>query len=113
MTDNNEYQKLILIVMTIMTTTSIEEVFKRAGFVILYTQVIDWLNPEKLVYHDDVIQWRHFPRYWPFDRGIHRVTCEFPAQRPVTRSFDIFFDLRLNKQLSKQSWGWWFETPSH
>ena len=35
---------------------------------------------------------------------------EFPAQRPVTRSFDAFFDLRLNKQLSKQSWGWWFET---
>ena len=38
-------------------------------------------------------------------------TGEFPAQRPVTRSFDVFFDLRLNKQLSKQSWGWWFETP--
>ena len=32
--------------------------------------------------------------------------------RPVTRSFDIFFDLRLNKRLSKQRWGWWFETPS-
>ena len=38
---------------------------------------------------------------------------EFPAQRPVTRSFDVFFDLRQNKRLSKQSWGWWFETPSH
>ena len=37
---------------------------------------------------------------------------EFTAQRPVTRSFDVFFDLRLNKQLSKQPWGWWFETPS-
>ena len=37
---------------------------------------------------------------------------EFPAQRPVTRSFDVFFDLDLNKRLSKQSWGWWFETPS-
>ena len=37
---------------------------------------------------------------------------EFPAQRPVTRSFDVFFDLCLNKQLSKQWWGWWFETPS-
>ena len=33
---------------------------------------------------------------------------EFPAQRPVTRSFDVFFDLCL----SKQPWGWWFETPS-
>ena len=23
-------------------------------------------------YHDDVIKWKHFPRYWPFVRGIHR-----------------------------------------
>ena len=30
------------------------------------------------------------------------VTGEFPAQRPATRNFDIFFDLRLNKRLSKQ-----------
>ena len=37
---------------------------------------------------------------------------EFFTQRPVTRSFDVFFDLRLNKRLSKQPWGWWFETPS-
>ena len=37
---------------------------------------------------------------------------EFPAQRPVTRSFDVFFDLRQNKRLSKLSWGWWFETLS-
>ena len=37
---------------------------------------------------------------------------EFPTQRPVTRSFDVFFDLRLNKRLSKQSWCRWFETPS-
>ena len=37
---------------------------------------------------------------------------EFPAQRPVTRSFNVFFDLRPNKRLSKQSWGWWFGTPS-
>ena len=47
---------------------------------------------------------------------IFRVTghlCgEFPAQRPVTRSFGVFFDLRLNKRLSKQSWGWWFEALS-
>ena len=28
----------------------------------------------------------------------------------MTRSFDVFFDLRLNKRLSKQSWSWWFET---
>ena len=44
--------------------------------------------------------------------GNSPVPGEFPAQMPVTRSFDAFFDLRLNKPLSKQSWGWWFETPS-
>ena len=43
--------------------------------------------------------------------GNSLVTGEFPAQRPVTWSFDILLDLHLNKQLSKQSWGWWFQTP--
>ena len=37
---------------------------------------------------------------------------EVPAHRPVTRSFGVFFDLRLNKRSSKQPPGWWFETPS-
>ena len=43
------------------------------------------------------------------------ATDEFPARRPVTRSFDVFFDLHLNKPLSTQSWAWrwWFETRSH
>ena len=44
--------------------------------------------------------------------GNSPVHGEFPTQRPVTRSFDVFFDLCLNKRLSKQSWGWWFETLS-
>ena len=163
----------------------------------------------KWVSHDDVIKWKHFPRYWPFVRGFtgprwiprtkasdaelwcflicvwinawvnnreagdlrqyhvhydvtvmiychdslfimkcspcpHQFQCgmcdpkstwwrhqmetfsallaicagnspvhgEFPAQRPVTRSFDVFFDVRPNKHLRKQSWGWWFETLS-
>ena len=44
--------------------------------------------------------------------GIAPVTGEFPAKRPVTRSFDVFFDLHLNERLSKQWWGWWFEIPS-
>ena len=44
--------------------------------------------------------------------GNSPVTGDFPAQRSVTRSFDVFFDLCQNKRLSKQSWGWWFETPS-
>ena len=46
-------------------------------------------------------------------RTYSPVTGEFFTQRPVTRSFDGFFDLRLNKRLSKQSWSWWFETLLH
>ena len=45
--------------------------------------------------------------------GNSPVTGKFLAQRPVTRSFDVLFYLRLNKRLSKQWWCWWFETPSH
>ena len=44
--------------------------------------------------------------------GNSPVPGEFPTQRPVTRSFDVYFDLRPNKRLSKQSWGWWFEKLS-
>ena len=44
--------------------------------------------------------------------GNSPVTGEFPTQRPATRSFDVFFNLCLNKCLSKQLWGWGFETPS-
>ena len=44
--------------------------------------------------------------------GNSPVPGEFPAQRPVTWSFDVSFDLCLDKRLSKQSWGWWFETLS-
>ena len=47
-----------------------------------------------------------------FCAGNSPVPGELPAQGPMTRSFDVFFDLRLNKPFSKQSWGWWFETPS-
>ena len=35
-----------------------------------------------------------------------------PSQRPVTRGFDVLFDLRLNKRLGKPSRRWWFKTPS-
>ena len=41
--------------------------------------------------------------------GISPVTGEFPSQRPVTWSFDVFFHLRLIKRLSTQSRRRWFE----
>ena len=60
--------------------------------------------------------WRHqmetFSALLAICAGNSPVPGEFPTQRPVTRSFDVFFDLRLNKWFSKQSWGWWFETLS-
>ena len=49
--------------------------------------------------HDDVIKWKHFPRNWPLKASAVELWC-------------FLFDLRLNKWLSKHSWGWWFETPS-
>ena len=59
--------------------------------------------------------WRHemetFSAILAISAGNSPVPSgEFPAQRPVTRRFDVFFDLRLNKRLSKQSRGRWFET---
>ena len=60
--------------------------------------------------------WRHrmetFSALLALCAGNSPVTDEFPSQRPVTWSFIVFFDLRLNKRLSEQSWGWWFDTPS-
>ena len=50
--------------------------------------------------------WRHlmetFSALLAICAGNSPVTGEFPPQRPVTRSFDVFFDLRLNKRLRKQ-----------
>ena len=76
-------------------------------------QVIDYIN---LILTSTVNQswWRHqmetFSASLAICVGNSPVIGEFPAQRPVTRSLDVFFDLRLNKRLSEQSWGWWFET---
>ena len=60
--------------------------------------------------------WRHqtetFSASLALCAGNSPVPGEFPTQMPVTRNFDVFFNLRLNKRLSKQAWGWWFETPS-
>ena len=60
--------------------------------------------------------WRHqmenFSASLAICTGNSPVTGEFPAQRPVTRSFDVFFDIGQNKRLSKEWSGWWFETSS-
>ena len=64
----------------------------------------------------DLPWWRHqmetFSALLALCVGNSLVTVEFPAQRPVTRSFDVFFNLGLSKPLCKQSWCWCSETPS-
>ena len=71
-------------------------------------QAITWINVE----HFPWTWWRHqmetFSALLAICAGNSPVSGEFPAQRPVTRNFDVFFDLCLNKPLSKQWWGWWF-----
>ena len=61
--------------------------------------------------------WRHqmktFSALLSLCAGDSPVTGEFPSQRPLMRRFDVFFDLYLDKRLSKQSKRQWFDTPSY
>ena len=74
-------------------------------------------RPHPVVKSGLVPWWRHqtetFSALLAICAGNSSVIGEFQVQRPVTQGFDVYFDLRLNKRLSKQWWGWWFETPSH
>ena len=66
--------------------------------------------------HEKSRWWRHqmetFSALLALCAGNSPATGEFPTQRPVTRSCLVFFDLRMNKRLSKQSRRQWFKTPS-
>ena len=79
-------------------------------FVVFTSSVGDWFTWSICPW------WRHqmetFSALLVPCAGNSPVTDEFPAQRAVTRSFDVFFDLRPNNPLGKQSRGWWFETTS-
>ena len=59
-------------------------------------------------FHDDVINWKHFPRYCPFVRWIPRSPVNSPHKGQWHGAL-VFFCL---KRLSKQLGGWLFETPS-
>ena len=60
--------------------------------------------------------WTHqletFPTFLVLCEGNPPATGGFPSKGPVTGSFDVFVDLRLNKRLSKQSRRRWFDTSS-
>ena len=77
---------------------------------------IPWQRSELSRPSEVMAWWRHqmenFSALLAICAGNSPVPGEFPAQRPMARCFDVFFNLRLNKRLSKQSWGWWFETLS-
>ena len=82
------------------------------------TLIKNWQGPpcHCPVYQLNISWWRHqmeaFTALLAICAGNSPVTGEFPAQRPVTRGFDIFVHLRPNIRLSKQPWGWLFETLS-
>ena len=58
------------------------------------------------------IKWKYFPCYWPFVWGIHRSTVNSPHKGQWRGALMFSLICALNKWLSKQSWGWWFETSS-
>ena len=83
---------------------------------LLHISLLKLMRSVYLFYHQLCSWWRHqmetFSALLAICAGNSPVPGEFPAQRPVTRSLDVFCDLRLNKRLNKQWWGCWFETPS-
>ena len=62
--------------------------------------------------HDDVIKWKHCPRYWPFVRGIHRSPVNSLNKGQWRGALMFSLICVLIKRLSKQSWGWWSKTPT-
>ena len=62
--------------------------------------------------HDDVIKWKHFPRYWPFVRGIHRSPVNFPHKGQWRGALVFSLICVWINGWVNQSWGWWFETLS-
>ena len=77
-----------------------------------------WSAVSTLMIQDHHFPWWHhqmetFSTLLALCEGNSPVTGEFPSQRPVMWSFDVFFDLRVNRQFSKQLRCWWLETPSY
>ena len=80
-----------------------------------YSDTLCQCGHPELCGHNRLLSWwrpqmEAFPALLAFCAGNSPVSGEFPGQRPVTRSFDIFFDLCPKKRLSKQWRRWWFET---
>ena len=89
-----------------------------------YSFFVTWQRTVVKCNYGDFVGFMNLPLWWRHQmetfsallalcEGNEPVTGGFPSQRPVTWSFDIFFDLCLNKQLGKHSRRGWFETLSH
>ena len=71
--------------------------------------MIVWFYPDSIVWQETNSEvphswWCHqMEKFSALLAFVRELTGEFPAQRPVTRIFDVFFDMCLNKWLSKQS----------
>ena len=55
------------------------------------------LTWQPVLHHYYSIKWKHFPRYWPFVRGIHGSSVDSRHKGPVTRIFDDLFNVSLKK----------------
>ena len=62
-------------------------------------------------HHYVVIKCKHFPRYWPFVRGIHRSPVDSQTKASGAEIWCFLWYIHLNKRLNKQWSCWWFRTP--
>ena len=66
---------------------------------------------------NDVMTWKRFPHYWPFVRGIQKLSLDSPHNgsdwSPVMKNFDVSFVVILGQLLNKQSSCQWFEMTEH
>ena len=58
------------------------------------------------------IKWKHFPRYWPFVRGIHRSPVNSPHKGQWRWALMFSLICSWINGWVKKSWGWWLQTPS-
>ena len=75
-------------------------------FMLSWTCVYEYM----IVSPDDVVKWKPFPRHWSFVRWIHWSPVNSPHKGQWRGALMFSLICALNKRLSEQSWGWWFET---
>ena len=105
-------------------TTTVMQNRMRAAIVDILTKYMWYFHVDKptwwrfLSQHDDVIKWKHFPRYWPFVRGINRSPVDYPHKGQCRGALMLFDrDLRRNRTHYCVSVIWkkwsWFHCQSH